>query len=950
LPIVVIRSSISVPSNETEFFVIVDRVAATVPDQAVAASSGMTPFTVAATACGHALRVADPWKGITFAEGVTGEQLLKAGATARERELRRAPLVLVTSSLLGAGLAIERMSTEIARKSDATEPLRAHLADVALAVWTTRCALGTRMTEPDTLGPDGDVCAWLTVHNATGRLLDAASEIVHARVGHAPEAARLLCASTDSVRSLLDAMCQAFGSPTRHRRALGASALGSDPTRDAEHDNPLLDPNFARTCETEITSRAASHDATAHVSDEARTALQSAGYAAAFFSKDLGGRGGDAAQTMATMECLATACSGAYWQATASALLYGKAVASLASPEQRTRWLAPVVSGEAIASFALAKVGSTADLGSIRAVVRRHGPGYRLSGLKQPITNVVNARVALVLARREVSEPDAAMCFALVDLSRPGVARRAIAGTGLRAATWGVLEFDEYELGADEVFDATPDVVLAATAWGQLAVAVGALGVLRRAVQSSVRHLRSRSIFEGTLGDIASVQGQVGALIADTFTLRALVARATWAISGAPHGPSAWKAKVLATEVAQDAAMRAIAFQGAAGLVSGTTAERGYRDAAMFVHASMSNDRLRDILANVALGKAPFSSPLAMSRSHKSKERNGVAKRFLVTGATGFIGGHIAAHLAARGDHVRAFVRKTSRVDKLVSLGIELAYGDLTDAESLTAACKGMDGVIHNAAPVGTYGEWEHYLEEGVRGTERVLQGAIKSDARRFIFMSSIAVYGFRPHGRALSEDFPLDRSPQPWNHYVREKVMCEDLLWDAHKKGDIVLTSIRPSCVFGPGDRNIVPRMVGLLNLPVLVLPGRPGNRVPAVTIDDLVGATVCAIDEDVSHGRSYNISGASPLTQHEAFDLVATAAKIDSKWFNAPTSLFYRPVGVLEKVWAGTKLPGEPPTTRGAIALFGYDYEIDISRAVAELGFKGESSYGNSIRASLS
>jgi alkylation response protein AidB-like acyl-CoA dehydrogenase/nucleoside-diphosphate-sugar epimerase len=940
----------AVANIDAGFFVIVDRVAASAPDQAVALSTDMTPFAVAATACGVALRAADAWEGITFAERVTGERLLSAHESASEGALRGVPLVLLTASLLGATLTMERMSTDLARQSDATEPLRAQLADVALAVWTTRCVLGTRVTEPHIVRPDGDACAWLAVHKATGRLLDAVGEIVQARRGHDPEAAGRLSASADRVRSVLDAMCRTFGSPTRHQRALGATALRAGPSPIAQNDNPLLDPSFARTCVIEIAPRAASHDATARVSDEARNALQRAGYTGAFFSKDLGGRGGDAGQTLAAMECLATACSGAYWQATASALLFGKSVASLASSEQQRRWLPPVVSGEAVASFALAEAGSTADLGSIRAVVRRHGSGYRLSGLKQPITNAMDAKVALVLARRAVSVPGAAMCFALVDLSRPGVSRRPISGTGLRSATWGVLAFNEVELGADEVFEANPDVVLAATAWGQLAVAVGALGVIRRAVESSVRHLRSRSVFDGTLGDIASVQGQLGELVADIFTVRALVEHATWGVSGAPHGPSAWKAKVLATEVAQHATMRALAFHGAAGLASGTTAERSYRDAAMFVHASMSNDRLRDILANVAIGKAPFSSPLSVSRSQREKGKNAVARRFLVTGATGFIGGHIAARLASRGDHVRALVRKTSRVDKLVSLGIELAYGDLTDAKSMAAACEGMEGVIHNAAPVGTYGAWEHYLEQGVRGTERLLEGAIKAGARRFIFMSSIAVYGFRPHGRALSEDFPLDRSPQPWNHYVREKVMCEDLLWNAHKNGDIVLTSIRPSAVFGPGDRNIVPRMVGLLNLPVLVLPGRPENRVPCVTVDDLVGATVRAIDDDVARGRAYNISGASPLTQQEAFDIVASAAKIQSRWFNAPTSLFYGPVGVLEKVWAGIKRPGEPPTTRGAIALFGYDYEIDISRAAAELDFRGASSYGDSIRASLS
>jgi 2-alkyl-3-oxoalkanoate reductase len=324
-------------------------------------------------------------------------------------------------------------------------------------------------------------------------------------------------------------------------------------------------------------------------------------------------------------------------------------------------------------------------------------------------------------------------------------------------------------------------------------------------------------------------------------------------------------------------------------------------------------------------------------------------QRILITGASGFIGGHVAEALSQRGAAVRALVRPSSDVRHLRAAGVELATGHLGDVASLARACEGMDMVIHGAAAVGSFGEWDHFYETGVLGTERLIDAAHEKGVRRFIHLSSIAVYGLKAHHGPVDEDTPFDRAPQPWNHYVREKVMAEDILWRAHADKRIQATAIRPSVVVGARDRNAVPRLVELLRLPVTVLPGQPSFRFPAVTIEDCVSAVVRAVENEAAVGRAYNVSGEKAITAAEFFGHVARHAHLPAPKIYLPTAALIPAVGLLEGAWKLLRRPNEPVATRIAIVVSGYDYEIDCRRAQRELGFRGQGDYGAAIGAAI-
>lgn len=324
--------------------------------------------------------------------------------------------------------------------------------------------------------------------------------------------------------------------------------------------------------------------------------------------------------------------------------------------------------------------------------------------------------------------------------------------------------------------------------------------------------------------------------------------------------------------------------------------------------------------------------------------------RALVTGATGFVGGHIVEALAGAGHVVRALVRPTSDRTHLERLGVELAYGDVTRPDSLRRALSGVDAVFHTAALVSAYGRWEPYQRVGVEGTRNVVEAAAELGVERFIHLSSIAVYGFiHTSGRPIDESAPYDESPESWNHYVREKVLSEKVVWEAHDAGRIRATALRPSVVLGARDRNVVTRFMALGPLPVRATIGLGSNRVPCVVVDELADAAVRAATLDVAVGKAYNLSGQRPITQAELLRAFGRAAGcfVLPTW--APTRAVLGAAGLLEAAYRLAGREEEPFLSRLAVAIFGHDYEIDCSRAARELGWEGSADYVDAVRASV-
>jgi nucleoside-diphosphate-sugar epimerase len=324
--------------------------------------------------------------------------------------------------------------------------------------------------------------------------------------------------------------------------------------------------------------------------------------------------------------------------------------------------------------------------------------------------------------------------------------------------------------------------------------------------------------------------------------------------------------------------------------------------------------------------------------------------RALVTGASGFIGGHVVEALLAAGHEVVALVRSTSDTALLERLGVELAIGDVTDAESLRRACRGVDCVIHTAAVVSMYGAWEEYRRVGVVGTENMIAAAMDAGVRRFVHLGSIAVYGFRHQkGVVLGEDMPYDEDPEPWNHYVREKMLSEKVVWRAHETGRIGVTSLRPSVVIGPRDRNVVTRMMNLLRLPLNGTIGLGSNQVGCVVVGELAEAAVRAGTLEGAVGRAYNVSGREPITQREIYTHFAKAAGKRLQPFFTPYRVAFAGASIAERLSQLAGRKEEPMLSLISVPIFGQDFSVDSSRAKKEIGWTGAADYEAAIHESV-
>ncbi|HEX6748469.1 MAG TPA: NAD-dependent epimerase/dehydratase family protein [Longimicrobium sp.] len=211
----------------------------------------------------------------------------------------------------------------------------------------------------------------------------------------------------------------------------------------------------------------------------------------------------------------------------------------------------------------------------------------------------------------------------------------------------------------------------------------------------------------------------------------------------------------------------------------------------------------------------------------------------LITGATGFVGGHLAERLAAEGWTVRALVRPSSDTARLRALGAELAPGSLDDVDALTAAADGADTVFHLAA-LTTAPDEAAFRRANAEGTANVARAALRGGTRprRLVYLSSYAACGPAVDGRPRR----MDETPAPLTAYGRTKLEGEQAARQVEPAG-VELVTLRAPAVYGPGDKAFLPvfRMAKLSMAPV---PTGPVRHVHLVYVHDLVTALANAAD----------------------------------------------------------------------------------------------------------
>ena len=229
-------------------------------------------------------------------------------------------------------------------------------------------------------------------------------------------------------------------------------------------------------------------------------------------------------------------------------------------------------------------------------------------------------------------------------------------------------------------------------------------------------------------------------------------------------------------------------------------------------------------------------------------------RTILVTGASGFIGGHLAIRLATQqGAHVRALVRQTSRTDHLRRPGIQLCLGDITEVDSLRSASDGADIVFHCAAIAREWGNPEEMHRTNTLGTDSVLRAAVDMDVARVVHASSIAVYGLEP-ADGTDESFPFNRTSG--NPYAESKIAAEDLAQVYHQEKGLHVTILRPADVYGPRSTTGTVGPVVAIRLGWMELIDGGDGVCNHLHVANLVDAYILAAQNDHVAGEAYIIS----------------------------------------------------------------------------------------------
>lgn len=255
---------------------------------------------------------------------------------------------------------------------------------------------------------------------------------------------------------------------------------------------------------------------------------------------------------------------------------------------------------------------------------------------------------------------------------------------------------------------------------------------------------------------------------------------------------------------------------------------------------------------------------------------SGSAKRLSVflTGGTGFVGGHVARRLRARGHHVKTLVRRPESADPLSGQGIEVTLGDITQPKSLDDAMAGCDTVVHL---VGIIREKPPATFETVhtRGTLRVLEAAERCGVKKFVHMSAL---GAREDGTA----------------YQRTKFEAEELVRRSKISGVI----FRPSIIVGLGGEFMQLHLRVLRASPVTPVIGDGRYRMQPVDVEDVASAFVQAAERDDLHGACLEIGGPHKLTYNRLLEIICEEFGWRRRRLHVPVGLV-RPLVELASNW---------------------------------------------------
>ena len=321
----------------------------------------------------------------------------------------------------------------------------------------------------------------------------------------------------------------------------------------------------------------------------------------------------------------------------------------------------------------------------------------------------------------------------------------------------------------------------------------------------------------------------------------------------------------------------------------------------------------------------------------------------LVTGATGFIGGHLAERLVREGYGVRCLVRASSDTSLLGALDVELARGDLTDAGSLIRAAQDCRFVLHCGALVSDWATIDEIKQVNVVGTRNVLEASAAGCVERFVHLSTTDVYGYPGRHGIDEKHVPAGFS----NWYSETKRAAEAEVRRIEQRRGLNAVILRPATVYGPRSDDVVGDIARAIRKRQMVLVD--GGRAVAglLYVENLVDAAVLALRNDEALGEAFNLTDGSDITWKRFLGDIAEGLGYPQPRWSLPYGVAFSLASALEHGYRflrrTTRVKTRPLLSRQAVHVLGRDQEFSNRKAREMLRWEPRVLYQDGLAATI-
>jgi nucleoside-diphosphate-sugar epimerase len=312
-----------------------------------------------------------------------------------------------------------------------------------------------------------------------------------------------------------------------------------------------------------------------------------------------------------------------------------------------------------------------------------------------------------------------------------------------------------------------------------------------------------------------------------------------------------------------------------------------------------------------------------------------VPMKILVTGGGGFLGQAICRQLVASGHSVRSMNRRHHAT--LDAIGVDQRSADVASLDLVIEAARGVDAIIHSAGRVGAWGRLEDYYETNVRGTDNVLAACELNEIDKLVLTSSPSVVHNGADLEGVDESVPY--ATHFSSAYAQTKALAEQRVLAANG-AQLATVALRPHFVWGPGDPNLLPRILGRARRGQLRLIGDVAKKIDTVFVDNAAEAHLLALEKlsigSPIAGKAYFISQGEPVTHEALFNSWLKADGLPPESRRLPLGLARFVGAVLETTWRTFGAANEPPLTRFLVEQMSTSHWFNIDAARRDLDYK--------------